>query len=29
LLSLLDGKLSLVIHGGEVVVEERDVTVKR
>lgn len=29
LLSLLDGRLSLVIHGGEVVVEERDVTVKR
>src|SRR5512140_2513268 len=25
LLSLLDGRLSLVIHGGEVVVEERDV----
>lgn len=29
LLSLLDGRLSLVIHGGEVVVEDRNVTVKR
>src|SRR5512135_3736411 len=27
LLSLLDGRLSLVIHGGEVVVEDRNVTV--
>ena len=26
LLALLDGRLSLVIHRGEVVVEERDVT---
>jgi ribonuclease D len=29
LLAMLDGRLSLVIHRGEVVVEERDVTVKR
>ena len=29
LLALLDGRLSLVIHGGEVVVEEREVTAKR
>jgi ribonuclease D len=29
LLALLDGRLSLVIHRGEVVVEERDVTAKR
>jgi ribonuclease D len=29
LLALLDGRLSLVIHRGEVVVEKRDVTAKR
>jgi hypothetical protein len=29
LLALLAGRLSLVIHRGEVAVEERDATVKR
>jgi ribonuclease D len=29
LLALLDGRLSLVIHRGEVAVEQRDVTAKR
>jgi hypothetical protein len=29
LLALLDGRLSLVIHRGEVAVEERDITAKR